>query len=83
MFANLFKNETLQKKILETFADKLRKDGIKQVLITLEDNGEINLLNVSNKTLLVELQSVDIVVNEARYDYLLNFFTLNKNLLNG
>ena len=46
MFGNLFKNETLQKTILKKFTEKLRDEGTKQVLITLLENDEIEIIKI-------------------------------------
>ena len=46
MFGNLFKNETLQKTILKKFTEKLREEGTKQVLITLLENDEIEIIKI-------------------------------------
>ena len=78
----LFNNESLQKKIIKTFADKLAADGVKQIIITLKDDGEIEILKVEPEMIITILKPDEQPVNILRYNYLLKFFTEHKSLLN-
>ena len=82
MFGNLFKNETLQKTILKKFTEKLREEGTKQVLITLLDNDEIEIIKIDKENNFVNLKESEIITDKLRYNYLLKFFTEHKSLLN-
>ena len=82
MFGNLFKNETLQKTILKKFTEKLREEGTKQVLITLLENDEIEIIKIDKENNFVNLKESEIITDKRRYNYLLKFFTEHKNLLN-
>ena len=81
MFGNLFKNETLQKTILKKFTTELRQEGVKQILITLLDNDEIEIVKIDKETNFVNLKESEIITDKARYNYLLKFFTTNKTFL--
>lgn len=82
MFGGLFKNETLQKTIVSKFTKQLREKGVKQVLITLLDNEEIEMVEIKKDQNFVNVKAGEIVTNEARYNYLLKFFNEHKNALN-
>ena len=82
MFGNLFKNETLQKTIIAKFSKELKEQGTKQLLITLLENDEIEIIKIDKENNFVNLKESEIITDKLRYNYLLKFFTEHKNLLN-
>lgn len=81
MFGNLFSNTTLQKTLIKKFTQDLKEQGTKQLLITLLDNGEIEIIKIDKDKTFIDLKESEIVTDKARYNYLLNFFTEHKTFL--
>lgn len=69
MFNKLFANEAIKKTVLSQFAKKMQSEGIKRILITVEDNGEILFEPLNEALALVEKKD---------YDFYRNFFLNNK-----
>lgn len=82
ILSGLFSNPTLQKKILEQFRKTLEKNNIKKILISIDENNELQTENVCDTAQVYDSAKFTAVPTE-RHDFLLKFFTDNKALIYG